>query len=404
MKQKLGKVLPMATLLAVGMVLPAHAADFWDSVVANVTTVGTTSTADTIINGAKVKATWTDSNRDGNLDTGEPISSLAVYDRNGVPTISAPIGNDTNYTRDKLASWAELNAQYILNALFPAGLSEITGASDDNIMASASVSQNLFKKAGSSKKTQAGAATQVSQDIKADVEYLDLKVNDNKGSAASMVLGYSNEAASGLDLSLTVPYRYSSIKDEINSKSHFVGLDVAMKYPVKKWDKGDWKVGGAVFGSAFYLKTDTIENSGNLKYGGGLFTSATQNLGFGTLGVGVDYRIAKAYLPSSMNSDNTFLESAVDYINELDPVHTVSYGFNLGVPLAGDTAAVNLEVIRSNYISSDIPDGQKSKTSVNLSGAYFPSDSFELNLGVRYDFELDNVDTLGVMLGVIHPF
>jgi hypothetical protein len=398
MKRRLGKVLPLVTIFAVGAALPASAGDFWDSITANVSTTGTVSSADSMINGANVNGSWNDLNGNGRLDAGESLRFLDIKDRNGVVVLSAPASALTD--RGQLESWAEANAASIFGALFPSGLSEITGASDDNMMSSATVSHNLFSK--TLVKTQ--GAQQLSSDVKGQLEYLDLKINDNKGSSAAMILGYSKESDSGANFSVTVPYRYSSIKDDIDSKSHFVGLDLALKYPVKKWDKGDWKVGGAVFGSAYYLKTNTIENSGNLKYGAGLFTSASQNLGFGTLGVGVDYRIAKAYLPSSMNSDNIFLEKAVDYVNNLDPVHTVSYGFNLGVPLAGDKAAANLEVIRSNYISSDIPDGQKNKTSVNLSGSFFPSDSFELNLGVRYDFELDNVKTLGVMLGVVHQF
>jgi len=398
MKSKLGKVLPLATILAAGSVLPAHAdmlQDLVQSISVNLVHNGTTANANGFMNGSKVTTVWNDVNHDGMLNDNEILSSLSITDRNG-KVLSAP----TSLTRAQLGQWAEDNALAILGAIFPSGLSEITGASDDNMMASATVSQNLFNKS----QARVHAAQQLNSDVRAQLEYQNLKVNDKNGSAASMILGYSTEMASGLDISLTVPYRYSTISDDINSKSHFVGMDVALRYPVKKWDKGDWKVGGAVFGSAYYLKTDTIDKSGNLKYGGGLFTSVTQNLPVGVLGVGVDYRIAKASLPASMNSDNAFLSKAVDFINDLDPVHTVSYGFNYGIPLAGDKAAVNLEVIRSNFISNDIPDGQKNKTSVNLAGSYFPSDTFELNLGVRYDFELDNVDTLGVMLGVVHQF
>lgn len=377
--------------------MPAYAEDFWDSVAANVTTKSGVSSADAFINGANVMGVWNDLNNDGDFDASETLSSLNIYNRDGALILSAPASVSS---RDQLEAWAEANAEAILNAIFPSGVSEITGATDDNMMASATVAQNLFTKT----LAKGQGAQQLSSEVKAQVEYLDLEVNDNSGSAASMVLGYSKEADSGMNFSLIVPYRYTSMKDDIDSKSHFVGLDLALKYPVKKWAKGDWKVGGAVFGSAYYLKTDTIENSGNLKYGGGLFTSVTNNLGFGTLGVGVDYRIAKAYLPSSMNSDNIFMEKAVDYVNDLDPVHTVSYGFNLGVPLAGDKAAANLEVIRSSFISDNVPDGQKNKTSISLAGSYFPTDSFELNLGVRYDFELEDVKSLGVMLGVIQRF
>lgn len=105
-----------------------------------------------------------------------------------------------------------------------------------------------------------------------------------------------------------------------------------------------------------------------------------------------------------MNSDDEFLQSSIDYINGLEPVQTVSYGVNLGIPLAGEAAAVNMEIVRSNYISSDIPDGQKSKTSLSASGSYYLTDTFELNLGLKYDFELENTRTIGAMLVMTQKF
>lgn len=399
MKNRFGKVSLIAAGVALGAALPAQAADFWDGVTGGITTSGTVSTADLTINGARVTGSWNDLNSDGKFDATETLIGLNVLNRDGGVAISAPAGS----SRASLETWAEVNATTILEAIFPYGLSEITGVSDDDMMISASVSHNLFKKVEVLRKTAQSAEGQRDQDVRAEVEYVDLKINGNKGSASAMVLGYSNESDSGLGFSVAIPYRYTTMKDSVDSKSHFIGLDLSVKYPVQKWEGGDWKVGGAIFGSAYYLKTNTIEDSGNLKYGGGLFTSATQDLGFGTLGYGLDYRIAKAYLPSSMNSDNVFLEKAVDYVNDLDPVHTVSYGFNLGVPVAEDKA-VNLEVVRSNFISSDIPTDQKNKTSVGLSGTYLASDSFELNVGVRSDFEQKGVDSYAIMLGAVKTF
>ena len=485
MKHQLGKVLPLVVVLGTLGAVPVSAStDFWDCFITNVSTGSGVSSATGRINGAQIKGTWNDLNNNGKFDPSDTLVSFYINDRNNVPVLSTP-RNVTS--RNDLETWAEKNALAILNALFPYGLSEITGASDDNRMSSATVGNNLFTKtfarrpgfglfnsrakgqsspaitarlsgqsanaqlssggsgqfgsdasglglagsdasgagpsgSGASGSGQLGSDVagqlspdskgesdskvkgQLSSEVNAQLEYQDLKVYDNKGNAVSMILGYTTEASSGVNVSLTMPYTYSAIKDDINSRSQFIGMDLALKYPVKKWEKGDWKVGGALFGSAFYLKTDTIDKSGNMKYGWGAFSSVTNDLGFGTLGVGVDYRIAKAYLPSSMNSNNDFLVSAINYINNLDPVRTLSYGINLGVPLLNDAAALNLEIVRSNFMSSDIPDEEKNKTTVNMSGNYFPSDSFELNLGLSYDFELTNVKSLGVMLGLVHQF
>ena len=73
--------------------------------------------------------------------------------------------------------------------------------------------------------------------------------------------------------------------------------------------------------------------------GAGAFTSVNRDLGFGKFGVGLDYRIAKAYIPGSMNSDSLFFAQAADYVNHHSPVQTFSYGFNLGMPVAGKVIA-----------------------------------------------------------------
>lgn len=406
MMGKMKKVVPLAVALALGSAGQSAAASFSDVVSSNLPAGVGPKTLDMTMNGATITSagtTWIDTNGNGLFDGAETLTnSVHIFDRTGVQILGsgpASIG----WTPAQLDQWALNNALLILQAIFPAGLSEITGATDDDMMVSATASDNLFKKATPARKIQEQGGKEVSQEVRAEVEYIDLKVRDANGSAYGMILGYANEGDSGLDFTLTVPYRYSKMKDDIESESHFVGLDLALKYPVAKWDKSELTLGGDIFGSAYYLESTAIDQSGNLKYGGGLFASVNTDLGFGTLGAGIDYKVAKAYLPSGMNSDNTFLAKVVDYMNDLDPVHTISYGFNFGVPI-GEAAAVNLEVIRASFVSSDVPDGQENRTTVSLSGTYFPSDTFELNLGVRSDFELEDVDSLGVMLGVVHRF
>lgn len=408
MKRVMKKAIPLAAVLALGVAGTAGATSFSDIVSTNSVSSGaSTRTFNMNLNGSSVISGaglgWNDTNANGVFDGADTlVSSVHVFDRNGVQILAsgpASIG----WTPAQLNQWALDNAMVILQALVPAGLGEVTGASDDDMMANATVTRNLFTKTVVARKSQASGGQELNQDVRAQVEYLDLKVRDKSGSAYSMIMDYSNEAASGLNFSLTLPVRFTKVNDDFDSKSNFIGLDLALKYPVAKWEKSELSVGGDIFASAFYMKNNAIDKAGNLKYGAGLFTSVSTDLGFGTLGVGVDYKISKAKLPSSMNSDNTFLNAAVDYVNDLDPVHTISYGFNLGVPVA-ENAAANLEILRSSFVSSDVPTNQKNRTSVSLSGTYLVSDSFELNLGIRSDFELKDVDTLGVMIGATKSF
>ena len=411
MKVRMKKVLPLVTVLAtIGLTGSAQATEFWDMVAyrAAITTQGTNPNTllNSFVSGSHITAIWNDTVGNGGVtgvfdgfDT--LVGSLIIYNNSGAVVLTSPAG----LTRPAFDAWAAANAPTIFNTLFPGGLSRLTGATDDNILASTTVSQNIFKKAEPIKKSQSNnAATAKNEIADANAEHQALKVNDYNGRSNSLVMGFSKAADSGLNYSLTIPYRATAVNDTIESRSRFLGVEMAAKYPVKKWDKDAWNLGGCAFGSAFTAETDTMDKSGNLKYGGGAFTSYDHDLGFGTIGVGLDYRLAKAYMPASMNSGGLFFDQTADYVNHHSPVQTISYGVNLGMPMAGDVAAVNLEVVRSNFISDDIPKEQRAKTSVNLGLSFYPSDTFELNLGVGRDFEMDKVDSMGLRLGVINRF
>lgn len=408
MKRNFVKSVALAAGIVLGISGQAQAEDFWDMIAVKVYSKPNADgnleyTVSTNFNGATVQAyTWFPPS-EFSIDPVKEMflsGTIDIYDRNGNLALQSP----PNLTRSEVDAWAAANAEAIFNLLFPAGLSELTGATDDNILTSTTVSQNLFKKAAPVRKNQNNAEAAKNEVAEANMEYQALKVNNYHGRAASLVLGFSKTAESGFSYSLTIPYRSTVINDDLDSRSRFLGMEMAGKYPVIKWDKTEWNLGGCLFGSVFQLETDTLEKSGNLKYGGGVFSSVNRDLGFGTIGVGLDYRLGKAYMPSSLNGDSLFFEQTADYVNHHSPVQTFSYGFNLGIPVAGDAAAVNLEVIRSNFISDDMPSAQKGKTSVGLSASFYPSETFEFNLGITRDFGLDKVDNFGVLLGVINRF
>lgn len=411
MKRKLvaSAVMAVAAVMAAGS--PAKAADFWDMIATRTDSkiIGTGVTqfyVNSYLNRSNFQATWVEIGANGGLpgvfDGFDLLSgTLDIYDRNGNLALQSP----PNLDRPQVDAWAAANAAAIFNILFPNGISELTGITDDNILVSTTVSQNLFTKAVPAKKGPSNSAAAArNENAEASAEYQKLTVNDYHARAASLVMGFSKAAESGFSYTLTVPYRTMSINDEIGSRSKFIGMEMAAKYPVLKWDKNVLNLGGCLFGSAYELKTENMDKSGNLKYGGGGFTSLTRDLGFGSIGVGLDYRMAKAKVPSSLRGNGMFTDLMTDYINNHSETQAFSYGVNLGIPVLGDAAALNFEVLRSNFMGDDIPSGQKGKTSVGLSGAFYPSETFELNLGIKRDYGIDKVKGLGFMLGVINRF
>jgi hypothetical protein len=245
----------------------------------------------------------------------------------------------------------------------------------------------------------------VNNEFKGALEYLHLSVNDEDGDAYSILIGYNHEFEGGAELGILLPYRYTTMDDAIDSESHFTGLSISGKYPIKKWDSMVWDAGVEAFGSAYYLTSDAIEHAGNLQYGGGLFSTFTKTFRYATVSVGADYRISETEIRESwIDTDNQFVDKFIDYLKDLDTVKTFTYGFNIGVPLFADAMAVNLEVIRSNFSSDDIPEDRDSQTTVGLSFSYCPSDTFELNVGIRQTYELEDIELTGIYLGSEYRF
>ncbi len=393
----------MYTILIIVGIWPSmvKAEDFFDIIDYNVNGSGSQKTIEPVIYDSRITAGWNDANLDGAWNEGELMTqSLKIYDRKGNLKLETP---GTITSRAQLQAWAEENADAILNILFPGGIATAMGITDDAIMSQGLFSGRILKSAvPASKKDQ---IEKLNNDFKGALEYISLDVNNNDGKAGSAMLGYSHNSESGLELGFILPYRYASIDDEINSSSNFIGLDLYGKYPVMRGDSITWNVGLDILGDVFYLKSDVIEHSGNLKYGGGVFTSLEKQFQFGgCLSAGVDYKITKANLNSSLlDTENEFLKKAVDWLNDMGPVQTLSYGFNFGVPI-GDSFAVNLEVIRSNFISDDIPSDRNAQTFTGLSCSYFPSEAFELNLGIHKTFELSDIDATGITLGTIYRY
>ena len=105
-----------------------------------------------------------------------------------------------------------------------------------------------------------------------------------------------------------------------------------------------------------------------------------------------------------MSNNDNFLGEAVSYVNHLNPVHSITYGVNYGVPFLDNKIALNVELLRSNFISSDIPNSLDAQTMAGLSFSYFPTDTFEFNIGVRKVFELKDISQTGVTFGTLYYF
>jgi len=357
---------------------------------------------DNIVYSGRFIGYWIEKDNDNHWDDDE-TGYVEVYDNrtyiaDGSTAEEIFNGYEGKVDRDALEAWSRSKAKSILNIIFPGGIPWVTGQTDAE-----GAGNRMLKKATPKKKKAQMQA--LDTDFKAALEYLDLEVNNNDGQAASIILGYKGLSGGGREFGFSLPYRYSTIDDEIDSKSHFLEFDVFLKFPIIKNKNMLWNLGGDLFGSGYYLTSDAIDHAGTLKYGGGIVTSFIMDFSSaGILSMGIDYKLSKAYAFSSLvDTDNTFLDEALDWVDDLDPVHTISYGINYGIPI-GDMFAVNGEVVRSNFNSDDIPDDRDSQTVAAISFSYFPSDAFELNLGFRKTFELEDIEINGIMLGMVSRF
>ncbi|MEW5733673.1 MAG: hypothetical protein AB1921_02400 [Thermodesulfobacteriota bacterium] len=373
--------------------LPATAfcaKDFFDAIKFGVSG-GTVKNVNAKLYNSITKGAFNDPNLDGNLDPGETmIGTVKIYNRSGKLALESP----PNLNRDQLEAWAVLNADRILNTIFEGDLSQATGQSSDAVIAQKNFSEQILEK-----------VNPTVNEFKGALEYENLDVLGETANAYSALFGYNWGFDSGATLGLMLPYRYTQMDDGPSSKSHFGGLNLYFKYPVKKWDKVTWNLGADAFGSVYMLTSDAVDLLGNLKYGGGAFTSLSLDLSSVLISAGCEYMLSDANVPGSLvDTDDPFIDKAVGYVNNLSTVQTVSYGLNIGVPLAGGKAAVNLEAVRSQFISDDIPDDRKEQTTALVSVAYRPTETFELNLGAHTVLELTDIDVWGLTLGTVFRF
>jgi hypothetical protein len=250
-------------------------------------------------------------------------------------------------------------------------------------------------------------AEDIVNEFKASLEYLSLDINGDSGYALSALLGYSHDYNNGLNFGFLLPYRFTDMDDAIDSNAHYGGLFLFLKKEVMTWDDKEltWSVGGDIFGSAYYAQSKAVSDMGTLKYGAGLYTSLAKYWDAVGLSLGVDYKISEASAwESVIDSDDEWVQSAIDWVNGLDPVNTFSYGFNIGTPFLNDDAAVNFELIRSHFISDDIDSGRDTMTALGLTFSYYPTDTFELTLGGRATYELEDIDIYGITIGSIYRY
>lgn len=389
----IASILPCLTLLS--GISSALAGDDWVEILrdANISQAG--STYDARLYGSQTTLGWVDANGDGNFDDTEILSGAASI-ISAAGSLSSPVG----LNRDALESWAEAHAEEIYHLIFPEGISRATGSSEDELMSYFSVSNQLTKVNPKIKDvTDANDS-----EFKAVTEYHSLEVGKDDGDAFSLLLGFSG-LFGGTEIGFLMPYRYTMLDDNIDSNSHFVGLEIYGNTEVFATDSFAWKVGAEIFGSLYYLTSDAIDHLGQVRYGGGVFTVVEQQLPVGVLSAALDYKIAEFYLPSSLSdTDNVFVDKGIEYVNDLDAVHTITYGANYGLPLMDDSLALNFEVLRAHFKSDDIESDRDTRTTVTVAASYFPTETFELTLGVTKVFDVDDYEDLGFALGSILRF
>ena len=195
---------------------------FFDIISFGIQGEGVDKSIDSKIYASRSTLEWNDDNLDGNMDLNEVLTdSFKLYDRDGKVALVSPNG----YTRQQLEDWASEHYEEILAILFPSGLSQSTGETEDAAMASMSLSDK-FSKASPGKSKTAQTAESTNSEFKGVLEYLSIEANDEDGDAFSVVLGYSHVFGNGFELRTLLPYRYTSLDDQIDSNSHYAGLNI----------------------------------------------------------------------------------------------------------------------------------------------------------------------------------
>lgn len=356
----------------------------------------TTQALNTTLYAASVQMTLRD--RDGNnanFSNGDLMESLVLSSRGG--TLAWPAGD-----RAAVEEFAKAHGKEIVEILFPSGIAADTIGQPESQLYTSLVFNEVIAPLQKPRSTREKKKDDrvLRNELSGRFEYTSLEINDNDGQSVGALLSYRRDFTDQLEAGILVPYRFTKIDDNVNTKAHLLQFDLYGKYTL--YDKEvKVKAGADVFTSVLASQSDAIDVFGNLGYGGGIFSSIEKDFETFIVTFGLGFKLSKATIPDSLVPDD--YKYLADAINDRAVDRDLVYGVNVGIPYQ-ENFILNVSVHRTNSFSPDIAKDRDTQTKLLVAFQYALSKTFELNAGYSTVFEVKDYTPHTFFLGAIRRF
>lgn len=342
--------------------------------------------------GAIVTATVTNGDANPkNLGDLDRVLSFQVRNPLTGKVVTFPAAAAPGSTKSDFVAWVNANSKELINAFFPASLSEAVAGRDAISSNAQAFVESIVLGIPTASESGAGGPRRASASGGlVEVEGFSGEARAGSGFQAlvklprqiSLLARYAQETENDSpldDIQQRVPVTATSTKS----------INVAAVYHPSRLvnDEYDWRVGVDAHTGFFFAQAATLD-LGSLDYGGGVWTSAQKNflkrggfnrlhLAVGSLFGGTQSHVPLALLPS--NSDDT--SALAKAFNDRGVQWDVTYGIVGGYALSGRTS-LNVKTIQTLPAASD--SGRPTLTTVMGSVSYLVGGLTPIDIGYKH--------------------
>ena len=303
-----------------------------------------------------------------------------------------------NGTKAELITWSKKHSEKLFRIIFGSSPETAVGGSTSSSFNIQQLFMGPFPSLESS--AENGFVPVTTKDIAVTGQYDFMKIgkDDTSATGESGLLNY--ETKFGVDaansIGIAIPYRNIKLDDSLDSKYMFASF---LPYYKHRWymDKSvvEWLVNLTL--NVDYLESTIFpDGSGYYEYGGGTGVKYGYRLHPNVdINVGLVYELLKKEIPSDLVPEEVRWIS--DALNDLPVEQDLVPSLGVIWRIVPKKLTFRGELFRIMQLQSGVPSGMRNQTVALGIFNFKPSNSFDLAVGYKQSFEIDNLTDQSVI-------
>jgi len=313
-----------------------------------------------------------------NLSDRDQVLAFEIRDRRGNPIISFPTAQ-LGTSRAAFTSWVTANANALVNAFFPAGLSEAVSGRDVTSNNAQEIMQSVILGIPTTSEGRAGRRQVSEAGGLFEVEHYSGDARDGSGfqtlvrlpRQVTVLARYTQETENSAPI--TVPVTATS------SKSINLTADYHPSIAIN--DEYDVRVGADAHGGIFVARASTLD-FGTVDAGGGVWTSARKDFSRVRLAGGAMFGGTESHVPVGLLPEGGDAAALAEAFNSRGLQWDFSYGVVGGYAL-NRTTSLNGKLLQTLPADSGIA-GRPALTSFMVSVSYLVGGLTPIDIGYKH--------------------